>query len=221
MRLNQPVTGHEHPFPAGATLVSVTDIKGRITYCNEHFVKVSGFAVEDLMGQAHNIVRHPDMPAEAFRDMWATIQQGQAWTALVKNRRLNGDHYWVRANVTPMFAGEEIVGYLSVRSEPTRAEVQAAEALYRRMKEEEATGRPRLTLERGRLIDTSWAGRLRRTAERGLDAAGGAALWPGLLTLPLLASLPAAWPLPLRVGTGLATAVGLGLLTQFRTNRAL
>jgi methyl-accepting chemotaxis protein len=99
--------------------------------------------------------------------------------------------------------------------------VQAAEALYQRMKEEEATGRPRLTLERGRLIDTSWAGRLRRTAERGLDAAGGAALWPGLLTLPLLASLPAAWPLPLRVGTGLATAVGLGLLTQFRTNRAL
>jgi PAS domain S-box-containing protein len=105
VRANLPVTPVEYALPAGQTLVSVTDLKGRITYCNPAFIAVSGYSRDELMGQPHNIVRHPDMPEEAFRDLWHTIQSGLPWTGLVKNRRKNGDHYWVRANATPMKDG--------------------------------------------------------------------------------------------------------------------
>jgi aerotaxis receptor len=98
MRDNQPVSQREYSFPSGASLLSVTDPKGRIVFCNSAFIEVSGFSRDELLGQPHNLVRHPDMPAEAFRDMWETIQSGMPWTGLVKNRRKNGDHYWVQAN---------------------------------------------------------------------------------------------------------------------------
>ena len=110
MRENLPVTQKAYDFPADQTLISVTDLKGRITYCNSSFISVSGYTREELMGQPHNLVRHPDMPEEAFRDMWATIEGGRPWTALVKNRRKNGDHYWVVANVTPLREGSQVVG---------------------------------------------------------------------------------------------------------------
>jgi len=141
MRNNQPVTGKAYYFPSDQTLVSVTDLKGRITYCNNNFVEVSGFSREELLGQPHNMVRHPDMPAEAFRDMWDTIAGGSPWTALVKNRRSNGDHYWVRANATPVRSGEHIVGFLSVRSAPSDEEVSQAEHLYSTMRKEATDGR--------------------------------------------------------------------------------
>ena len=108
MRKNLPVTQREYSFPANQTLVSVTDLKGRITYCNHAFVHVSGFERGELMGQPHNLVRHPDMPEEAFRDMWETIQAGLPWTGLVKNRRKDGDHYWVQANAT--LCGASLLG---------------------------------------------------------------------------------------------------------------
>src|SRR5690606_20715656 len=102
MRLNLPVTQHEYSFSEDETLVSVTDLKGRITYCNPAFIRVSGFEKAELLGQPHNLIRHPDMPEEAYRDMWATIQRGSPWSGMVKNRSKNGDHYWVRANVTTL-----------------------------------------------------------------------------------------------------------------------
>jgi aerotaxis receptor len=102
------------------------------------FVRVSGYAYEELIGQPHNLIRHPDMPAAAFKDMWRTIAHGYPWTALVKNRRKNGDHYWVRANVTPIMEGGKPSGYLSVRTKPSAAEVAEAEALYARMRNEES-----------------------------------------------------------------------------------
>ena len=89
MRVNLPVTGREQLLPTGTTLVSVTDLKGRITYCNPTFVQVCGYSREELLGQPHNLIRHPDMPQEAFRDMWNTIQDKLPWTGLVKNRRKN------------------------------------------------------------------------------------------------------------------------------------
>lgn len=158
MRLNLPITQREHPFPAGTTLVSTTDLKGRITYCNPAFVEVSGFSREELLGQPHNIVRHPDMPAEAFRDLWATLRAGLPWTGLVKNRRKNGDHYWVLANVTPVVRAGRAVGYLSVRTQPPRAMVEQAEALYARMRAEAERGRRTLMLHRGELRHTGWRG---------------------------------------------------------------
>ncbi len=121
MRTNLPVTELEYPFPEDAMLVSATDLSSIIRYCNPAFIEVSGFDREELIGQPHNIIRHPDMPAEAFADLWATLRGGRAWTALVKNRRKDGSYYWVRANVTPIVENGAAVGYLSVRTRPTRA----------------------------------------------------------------------------------------------------
>ena len=160
MRKNLPVTGREYPVPADQTLVSVTDLKGRIVHCNPTFVAVSGYTRDELLGQAHNLVRHPDMPAEAFRDMWATLQLGRPWSALVKNRRKNGDHYWVRANATPMRQGDQVLGYLSVRTVPGREEIAQAEALYAQMREEAEAGRLRTGLRHGRLVRLGTLGRV-------------------------------------------------------------
>lgn len=162
MRANLPVTQCEYAFPPGRTLVSVTDLDGRITYCNSAFVEVSGYAVDELTGQSHNIVRHPDMPAEAFRDLWQTIRSGHPWTALVKNRRKNGDHYWVCANVTPMRDGDEVTGYLSVRTPPSRAEITRAESLYADMRAEAERGCIVHALNSGRLRRRDWLGRAAR-----------------------------------------------------------
>jgi len=102
--LNTPIVDQEYPFPESETLVSITDLKGRITYCNPAFITVSGYLREELLGQPHNMIRHPDMPEEAFRDMWETIASGIPWSAPVKNRRKDGSFYWVKANVTPFGA---------------------------------------------------------------------------------------------------------------------
>ena len=168
MRLNLPVTQTGYDFPADQTLISVTDLKGRITYCNHNFISVSGYTREELMGQPHNMVRHPDMPEEAFRDMWDTIQGGKPWTGLVKNRRKNGDYYWVRANATPMRKGAEIIGYLSVRTKPKDEEVQAAEALYATMRTEAESGRRLHQLRHGQVIRADWIGAVVRTLTPGL-----------------------------------------------------
>ncbi len=164
MRINLPVTASEYAFPAQETLVSVTDTKGRITYCNPAFIAVSGFVQDELLGQPHNLIRHPDMPAEAFRDLWDTIQAGQPWTGLVKNRRKNGDFYWVQANVTPMRDGNRITGFLSVRTLPAREQVQAAEALYTAMRVQADAGRTVHALQRGAVVRRDLRGRLARLA---------------------------------------------------------
>lgn len=110
--------------------MSTTDVKGRVTYANAAFIAVSGFSRDEIAGQPHNLVRHPDMPPEAYADMWATMQGGQSWTALVKNRRKDGDHYWVRANATPIMRHGRHAGYMSVRTKPSPEEIAAAEELY-------------------------------------------------------------------------------------------
>ncbi len=116
MRNNQPVSQREFEYADDATLMSVTDTQSNITYANAAFVAVSGFDREEIIGQPHNMVRHPDMPKEAFADMWRTVKGGESWSALVKNRRKNGDHYWVRANASPVRRNNQVVGYMSVRT---------------------------------------------------------------------------------------------------------
>ena len=140
MRTNLPVTGIEYIFQDGQSIVSKTDTKGRITYVNPTFVEVSGFALDELIGKAHNVVRHPDMPAEAFADLWQTLKAGLPWTGMVKNRRKNGDFYWVVANVVPIKENGATVGYMSVRTKPAREQVREAEDLYRRIREGKAAG---------------------------------------------------------------------------------
>ena len=162
MRNNLPVTQREYAFPAGQTLVSVTDLKGRITYANAAFVAISGFRRDELLGQPHNLVRHPDMPEEAFRDMWQTIGCGLPWTGMVKNRRKDGDHYWVQANATPMMDGQRITGFLSVRTQPSRQEIDAAERLYAQMRAQVQAGRLVHRLQRGAVRRVDLRGRLGR-----------------------------------------------------------
>ena len=139
MKINEPVTDREIPFPRESILVSKTDKKGVLTYANPAFVAVSGFSEQELLGKSHNVVRHPDMPPEAFKDLWQTVQAGLTWTGLVKNRAKNGDYYWVRANVTPIPLPGGGVEYMSVRTEPSEAEKRAAEALYSKVRAGQAT----------------------------------------------------------------------------------
>lgn len=155
MRTNLPVTQREYSFPESMTLMSTTDTQSHIVYANAAFVEVSGFPYDETVGQPHNMVRHPDMPKEAFADMWATIKAGESWTALVKNRRRNGDHYWVRANATPMVREGVTTGYMSVRTKPETGEIGAADALYQRFREGKAKG---LAFHKGIVIRTGLMG---------------------------------------------------------------
>ena len=184
MRTNLPVTQNDYPFSGTETLLSTTDLDSHITYANAAFIRTSGFDVAQLIGQPHNLVRHPDMPVEAFADMWRSLKAGQSWRALVKNRRQDGDHYWVVANAAPMRRNGQVTGYLSVRTKPARAEVAATEKLYARFKAGRATG---LAFDRGLVVRTGllrWtgAGQLMPTAWRvrlpllGAGVAAGLAL---------------------------------------------
>ena len=130
MKKNLPITQHEIDYPASTIFISKTDTKGICTYANDSFVQVSGFSREELIGKNHNIVRHPDMPPWAFEDLWKTIKSGHPWRGIVKNRAKNGDHYWVRATVTPIIENHDIVGYISLRRKPSRDEIASAEKLY-------------------------------------------------------------------------------------------
>ena len=208
MRTNLPITQREYAFPAGQALVSTTDLQGRILYCNPGFIEVSGYIREELLGQPHNMIRHPDMPEEAFRDMWQTIESGQPWSGLVKNRRKNGDHYWVMANVTPLLDGDRPVGYMSVRTLPDRQQVSEAETLYARMREAASRGGGGPRLQAGRLAPQGVLARgLDRLQGDGhwrtqalclLGVAGGwggaqlMSLWPGQLAATAAAALLAA-----------------------------
>lgn len=130
---NAYVSQKEVPFPPNAVLISRTDTRGIITYANDAFVAISGYTHEELIGKSHNIVRHPDMPPQAFKWLWDTLKERRPWRGTVKNRCKNGDHYWVRATVAPLFENGEVIGYSSVRRPNTREQLAHAEALYRQL----------------------------------------------------------------------------------------
>ncbi len=133
MRNNQPVTQRERTFPAQQRLISTTDLKGEITYANDAFVEISGYTREQLVGSPHNLVRHPDVPPAVFAHMWTTLKAGRPWMGIVKNRCVNGDHYWVNAYVTPVLENSQVIGFESVRIKPTAEQIRRAEALYQRI----------------------------------------------------------------------------------------
>ncbi len=143
MKINEPVTGNERTYGEDTVIISTTDLKGIITYCNNDFIEISGFSQEELIGKNHNLVRHPDMPPEAFQDLWDTVKTGHPWRGIVKNRCKNGDHYWVDAYVTPVYEGDAIVGYQSVRNRPNPKDVAAAEELYRKLNNKQITKLPK------------------------------------------------------------------------------
>ena len=141
MRNNQPISNVEVPLKDDTLIVSKTDLKGRITYINRDFLQISGFTEQELIGEPHNIVRHPDMPVEAFEDLWRDLKDGRPWTGLVKNRCKNGDFYWVLATATPTRdASGNIDGYMSVRRKATAEQIRAADEAYRLFREKRAGG---------------------------------------------------------------------------------
>lgn len=133
MKDNGPVTGREQHFKLEEKLISSTDLQGVIQHCNTAFEKISGFSREELIGAHHHILRHPDMPREAFKLLWSNLQAGRPWMGMIKNRCKNGDHYWVSAYVTPVTEKGKVVGYESVRSCPDRKDVERAEKLYQQL----------------------------------------------------------------------------------------
>jgi len=156
VKVNLPVSNREVVMADDVTIVTKTDLKGRITYANEDFIRISGYGEEELLGHSHNIVRHPDMPPEAFADLWQTIQKGRPWNGLVKNRCKNGDYYWVNAHVAPIDENGQIVGYTSMRTKPAADQVAAADRLYAEMRE----GRAKVRLQEGHLESKSLLTRL-------------------------------------------------------------
>lgn len=153
MRVNLPVTGTQRHLKSGEYIVSTTNAKGVITYVNRPFIEISGFTEQELLGQAHNIVRHPDMPPEAFKDLWDTLKLGLPWSGLVKNRGKNGDFYWVRANVAPYYQDGRLAGYVSIRTRPADAEIAVAETLYRDMREGRAA---HVSVRHGKVLAGAW-----------------------------------------------------------------
>jgi len=135
MKINMPVTDVEYALTEQDSIVSKTDLRGMITYVNEDFLRISGFAKQELIGRSHNIVRHPDMPSEAFEDMWQSLKAGRPWTGIVKNRCKNGNYYWVLANAAPIYENNHLVGYMSVRSKPAYEQVRTASTAYKLFRE--------------------------------------------------------------------------------------
>src|SRR5690625_1338222 len=225
MRKNLPITNDEKVVGEHQYLISKTDLKGRITYANRAFVEMSGFSYSELLGKAHNIVRHPHMPPVAYKDLWNTIQAGKAWTGTVINRRKDGGFYWVFALVCPTWKNGEIVGYSSVRTKPSKEQVDSARALYKELWEKHPDHRkfPQTGLQ-----PTGW----RKALACVLHPFKQLFLLP-LPRLALLGSLPTlvlAWaaltqaqPLPWVIGALIVQlAVFLyGLLNQRQATRAM
>src|SRR5471030_1189712 len=178
MRTNLPITDREYILNEGKTVVSTTDLKGNITYCNAYFMEVSGFSQQELIGAAQNIVRHPDMPIEAYSDLWATIKSGLPWSGLVKNRCKNGDFYWVLANVTPVIENGVATGYMSVRTKPTREQISQASQLYKDIK----SGNPnKIAIKQGRAVSAGWVSKI--VALKYISLKHRVALNMGVITL--------------------------------------
>ncbi len=181
MKHNGHITGREYVLPPEAIIVSKTDTKSVITFVNRDFVNASGFSEHELLGSPHNILRHPDMPKEAFNNLWNTIRAGRSWNGIVKNRRSNGDHYWVIANVTPIMDGGRIEGYISIRSPATREQIRFAENAYSVIRKGGATF---FKLDDGQIVPNSLYDRFNRLfSSLSRQMAIGLAILIGMMTV--------------------------------------
>ena len=187
MKDNGPVTGREYLLPSETIIVSRSDERGIVTFANNDFIEASGFSESELLGSPHNILRHPDMPREAFADLWKTIITGQSWNGLVKNRRRDGDHYWVVANVTPIMERERIVGYTSIRTPAPREQIALAERVYAAIRNGDKSS---YTLREGQIIANGPVDRIKRAfSHLSRQMALGLAIVIVLMTVAAAAAL--------------------------------
>jgi len=155
MRDNGTVTGREIELRDGQVIISRSDRHGRIVDVNTDFIEISGFSREELIGQPHSMLRHPDMPAEVFADLWTDLQAGRPWIGIIQNRTKSGDAYWVEAHVAPIWEHGEICGYMSMRWKPTDAQIAEAKKTYAAMLDGKQPGQ---AFRHGSVASTSsWA----------------------------------------------------------------
>ena len=133
MKINTPVTQTEKKYGDDIAIISTTDLKGTLRSANDDFIKMSGFDWLEIKDRNHNVIRHPDMPPEAYANLWSDLKAGKAWMGVIKNRCKNGDYYWVNAFVSPQYENNEIVGYQSVRIKAKEAWISRAEKLYKKV----------------------------------------------------------------------------------------
>ena len=154
MKSDVYVSGVETVVPEGVFIYSQTDLHGKITVANEAFAALSGYSPDEMIGRPHSIVRHPDMPKEAFADMWKSLKAGRPWQAVVKNRRKDGGFYWVLANASPVREDGRVVGYQSLRMKPTREQIKASADAYKKI----LNGSKSLIILEGKAVPAqSWA----------------------------------------------------------------
>ena len=200
MRVNQPVTQRERLYPEHQSLISTTDLESRITYANEEFCNIAGFSLDELQGEHHNLVRHPDMPKQAFADLWHHIKDGKSWMGPVKNRCKNGDHYWVSAFVTPIKdASGKVVEYQSVRTAPSEEIKQRAERIYADLRNDKTPLALRLpTFSHTQAVTLCLLLSLAAMVALGYEQAAG---WPlALAAVPLLLAAMITHALARRLG---------------------
>ena len=178
MRNNQPVNDHEYVLTETQSPFSRTDLNGTITFVNADFIEASGFSEEELIGQPHNIVRHPSMPSAAYADMWSYLKAGRSWTGIVKNRRKDGSYYWVMSNTSPMWENGAVVGYASVRMKPPASLLTTVRAAYTHIEQGNAD---RLEIERGWVVHAGAKGMMERLM--GMKVAGRMTLLIGVMVL--------------------------------------
>ena len=179
MRDNGSLTGHEIELRDAQFLISRTDTSGLITFVNQDFAEINGFGEDELIGQPHDIVRHPDMPAKVFADLWADIKAGRPWIGMIRNRCKNGDEYWVEAHVSPIWENETLIGYMSMCRKASRAQIALAARIYDELKQGKATG---LVFEHGIASRRRTWSSLRRTIT-------GASLGSKLILASLVAAI--------------------------------
>ncbi len=182
MKINMPVTDVEYVLKEHDSIVSKTDLQGNITYINEDFLRISGFTQQELIGAPQNIVRHPDMPPEAFADMWQALKAGRPWTGMVKNRCKNGDFYWVLANATPIHENNHLIGFMSVRRKPSHEQVKAASTAYKLFRDGKAGN---LKIQDGKVITSTVLAKF--NLFKKLNVKNRLTLIIGLLSLLMLA----------------------------------
>ncbi|MGO4998654.1 methyl-accepting chemotaxis protein [Oceanisphaera sp. W20_SRM_FM3] len=155
MQSNKRDSGRNVELQDGVNILSTTSPSSHITYMNHSFVELSGYKEQELKGQPHNIIRHPDMPASVFKHMWATLKSGHSWMGVVKNRCKNGDYYWVNAFVTPIRHQGEVVEFQSVRTKPEPQQVVDAERLYQQLQQGKSLSAARLSLSSRLMLTNS------------------------------------------------------------------
>ena len=209
MSSSRPVTQREVFLASDTALVSRTDLRGIINYANEAFVQICGYTRAELLGNSHSLLRHPDMPAAVFAELWASVRAGRAWRGLVKNRCKTGDHYWVEAFVTPFHDNGMLVGYQSIRRPPSRQQISDAETFYKAIN----SGQARYPVHQPSLLE-----RIPFTTRADLTGVGQLALALGA------GGAGFAGYAELALGLGLLGALGAGLgcwWNKARVNRPL